>query len=390
MPTNKSLAEYDEEPLPEVHKMRTNHLLVIAIDEYENGIQDLNNAVRDAEAVRDSAVSAAFFASENTVTLLNKEATRHNIISAFETFIEKLGPNDNFVFYFSGHGDMYKPTKRGYWIPTNGKPSSRSSWLSNNDIKDFMEYMQAHHVFGIVDSCFSGALFRKNASENDTQININTLTYLDSYPSRWLLTAGRETIVEDGVPGTHSPFAKTLISQLQYNPNQALAVSKLCGDVIMSPAIDKVNAKPRGAALPLSSSQGGEFIFYRKGFVPERSKALKDTSPSRNVATPPKQESIPQQASPTTSIAKDITLKDQLKKLVRIGDTDKSFELLDQKVDPESRLANDLMVLQSRHYRLERDKKGGLISDEYYAMSANKITHSLLSYVNDMDDEDIL
>lgn len=385
MTHNKSLEGYDEDSTAKTHKMRKNHLLIIAIDKYKNGIQNLNNAVRDAEAVKNLLWESYQFSPNNTTVLLNKEATRGNIITAFEDFIEKLTPNDNFIFYFSGHGDMYKPTKRGFWIPTDGKPGSRSSWISNNTIKDFMEFMQAHHVFGIVDSCFSGALFRKNAPEN-----INTLNYLDGYPSRWLLTAGRETVVPDGEPGTHSPFAKTLISQLKYNPDDAMAVSKLCSDVIMSPAIDKVNAKPRGSALPLSSSQGGEFIFYKKGYSPQQTQrvnsdyASRKSEPNKDIITT---AAIQETPAPQPS---DADLKSRLKKLVRIGELEKAFDILEKKVDEESRLSEDLMLLQSRHYRIEREKKKGLITNEYYEMSSNKITHAFLSYIGDMEEEDLL
>ena len=384
MANNRDLEGMEEETTESTHTMRTNHLLIIAIDDYQNGIQDLNNAVRDAEAVKEILWKSYQFSPDNTKVLTNKDATRHNIISAFEDFIEKLTPDDNFVFYFSGHGDMYKPTKRGFWIPADGKPRSRSSWLSNNDIRDFMEYIEAHHVFGIVDSCFSGALFRKNAQENE-----NTIMYLDSYPSRWLLTAGRETIVPDGVPGTHSPFAKTLISQLSYNPNDALAVSKLCSDVIMSPAIDKVNAKPRGSALPLSSSQGGEFIFYKKGYTPSSETKVAQAGKSKNIK--PTEDKIikPTKAETPVAPAKELNLVDQLKKFVRLGDTEKAFNLLEKKINSDSRIANDLTLVQARYNRLVREKRNGLITDEYFSMSNARITHSLLSTIDNIKDDDL-
>ena len=379
MANYRDLEGMEEEETTSTHKIRTNHLLVIAIDEYENGIQDLNNAVRDAEAVKEILWKSYQFSPENTKVLINKDATRHNIISAFEGFIEKLTPEDNFLFYFSGHGDMYKPTKRGFWIPADGKPRSRSSWLSNNDIRDFMEYMQAHHVFGIVDSCFSGALFRKNAQENE-----NTLKYLDSYPSRWLLTAGRETIVPDGVPGTHSPFAKTLISQLSHNPEMAFAVSKLCSDVIMSPAIDKVNAKPRGSALPLSSSQGGQFIFYKKGFKANTETTETSSSmPTRNI--------IPEEIE-----VKEIPKKpkgniiDQIKELIAMDEMEEAMDLIEEKISSEARINKDLFLLKSRYFRMMKDKNRGTISDDNFSINHAKLTQALLSYVNDVKKEDIL
>jgi len=384
MAKNRRMGGYSLTSEKSTHKIRTNHLLIIGIDNYQNGIDKLNNAVRDAVTVKDLLLEKYQFSEKNTTVLLDKDATRRNIIRAFESFIEKLTPDDNFIFYFSGHGDMYKPTNRGYWIPTDGEPDGRDTWLSNNTISDFMEYMKAHHVFGIVDSCFSGALFRKTL-----QKNTNTLAYLDSYPSRWLLTAGRETIVPDGPPGTHSPFANTLISKLKYNPNDALAVSTLSHDVAMSPSLNRVNAKPRGSALPLSSSQGGEFIFYKKGFIPAGTQKATRIDTSRKIT--PSDTKNPKIAD--TSIipsTPDLTLKEQLKNYVRLGDTEKVFKLLEKKVNPESRVANDLTLVQARYNRLIRKKRNGLITDEYYSMSNARITHSLIGTIDNIDDDDLL
>jgi len=329
------MGDYSDPPKKSTHKIRTNHLLIIGIDSYENGIDDLNNAVRDAVTVKNLLLESYQFSEQNTKVLLNKDATRRNIIRSFEDFIERLTPKDNFVFYFSGHGDMYAPTNRGYWIPADGEPDGRDTWLSNNTISDFMEFMKAHHIFGIVDSCFSGALFRKS-----TQKNTNTLYYLDSYPSRWLLTAGRETIVPDGVPGTHSPFAKTLISKLKYNPDDALAVSKLCTDVTMSESLDRVNAKPKGSALPLSSSQDGEFIFYKKGYTPVQVKKEKRINTSREINSPQVRipTSVERQNAPSTTV--ELSLTEQLKEFVSLGDLDKVFKLLKKSIKPKTKWTN--------------------------------------------------
>jgi hypothetical protein len=193
------------------------------------------------------------------------------------------------------------------------------------------------------------------------------------------------------VPGTHSPFAKTLISQLSYNPDNALAVSKLCSDVIMSPAIDKVNAKPRGSALPLSSSQGGEFIFYKKGYTPKASTNTTTSGASKNVTAPKEEKAIPPATNPNPPT--DITnanISEHLKKLVRLGDTEKAFELLNNKINSESRIANDLTLVQARYNRLVREKRNGLITDEYFSMSNARITHSLLSTIDRIDEEDLM
>ena len=80
-----------------------NHLFVIGIDTYEHCGQ-LSNAVRDAESFRDLLLEKYQFEPAYLTALLNKEATRRKIANAFRRLTKEIGPNDNLVVYFSGHG----------------------------------------------------------------------------------------------------------------------------------------------------------------------------------------------------------------------------------------------------------------------------------------------
>lgn len=381
MANYRDLDGVEEETTESTHNIRTNHLLVIGIDDYQNGITDLNNAVLDANTVAALLQERYDFKPENTKIILNKAATREAIISAFDAKMDNLTEDDNFVFYFSGHGEIAKRGNRGFWIPADGKIGKRASWVSNNDIKESLASTSAHHILGIVDSCFSGSFFRNLTRENTPN---KTFQLLDSTPSRWLLTAGRETLVPDGAPGEHSPFARVLISHLKTNPLPALPISTLVQNVIFAPSINNVNAKPRGEALNISGSDGGQFIFYKKDFTPSvETIRTFNTEPSRNITTNKAEiKEVPKK--PTGNII------DQIKELIAIDEMEEAMGLIAEKISPEARINKDLLLLKSRHFRMMKDKRRGTMSDDSFSINHAKLTHALLSYVDDIKKEDIL
>ena len=246
----------DKNWMPAVLPQGNNHLLLIGIDKYANGIPILNNAVRDAEAVKQVLQEQYQFDPDFTQTLFNQEATKDAILDAFDFYLQNLSDQDNLIFYFSGHGEYLDLNKRGYWIPVDATEGKRGSFLSNNEVIDFINGLKARHVFGIVDSCFSAALFSRKM---DTQSQ-----RLYATPSRWLLTAGRLEPVSDGTLGDHSPFAKTLISQLSYNANPYLWTSELCDKVLKGLSYNNDKQVPRGEPLQNAGHQGGQFIFIKQ------------------------------------------------------------------------------------------------------------------------------
>ena len=129
--------------------------------------------------------------------------------------------------------------------------------MKNNEVVDLFQDIEARHVFGIVDSCFSGSLFRQRNLDEASLRQFNI-------PSRWLLTAGRLEPVSDGALGKHSPFAKSLITQLKYPDSPALWVSELCPKVIRGVSYNEEKQLPRGEPLQKVGHQGGEFVFFTR------------------------------------------------------------------------------------------------------------------------------
>lgn len=83
-----------------------NYALVVGIETYQQpGIISLPGCANDAELMRQALMDKFGFPAENIVTVLNAQATRAGIETAFRTqLIERAQPGDVVVFYYSGHG----------------------------------------------------------------------------------------------------------------------------------------------------------------------------------------------------------------------------------------------------------------------------------------------
>ena len=251
-------AVINRKQIEQIITKRTNHLLVIAIDEYEDDqISNLNNCVRDGERLIDLLKEKFFFEEENIIRLFNKNTFQKNIFDIFDSLIPKIQPDENLLIYFSGHGYYHELTGEGYWVPYDGKKGDRGKYVPNVQIINWIDRIQSHHSFLIVDSCFAGSLFM------DNHRNIQ-LSELETSRSRWCLSSGRLELVADGMPGENSPFMAKLLEVLGQT-DEDLPVQELCylvtNGLISSSGVTQT---PVGEPLKTKDHKGGQFVFYRK------------------------------------------------------------------------------------------------------------------------------
>ncbi|KAG9128408.1 hypothetical protein FRC07_013748 [Ceratobasidium sp. 392] len=83
------------------------YALIIGINDYPK-IAGLKGAVRDAESFRDYLIKQLAVPEAQIVALLNKQATRDNIIGAIRALgtNSKIKPQDPIVIFYAGHGTM--------------------------------------------------------------------------------------------------------------------------------------------------------------------------------------------------------------------------------------------------------------------------------------------
>lgn len=231
-----------------------NHMLIISIDKYKHWPQ-LNNAVADANQLEEILKSKYGFEEANVIQVQDTLANRQGIINGFKELIGKVGPNDNVVVYFSGHGYFDAELGEGYWIPVDAEKGADGDYLPNSFMMQLMKKVNSKHLFLVADACFSGSLFN-NSNRGYTE-NVG------SYKSRWGLASGRLEYVSDGKIGEHSPFNKYLVEYLVKNDKKEFSVSEIVQYVKIHVA-NETNQSPIGNPLGGLGDEGGEFIFKVK------------------------------------------------------------------------------------------------------------------------------
>ena len=200
---------------------RTNWFLGIGINNYIE-FPKLYNAVKDVRDISQVLIDEYGFSPEHVLTLFDKEANEENVIGTLDDLADKLGKDDTLLIYYSGHGHMSNKGL-GFWIPQDAKRGNTARYIPNSRIRDIIGTFDAQHVFLISDSCFSGSLLTKG-----TPRSTRLLRELDSSPSRWALCSGRgDEEVDDGIPGTNSPFASSIKNVLDHSTESEISVSKL-------------------------------------------------------------------------------------------------------------------------------------------------------------------
>jgi uncharacterized caspase-like protein len=229
------------------------YALVIGNNDYKH-LPKLKTAAKDAKAVAKTLKDTFGF---EVKTLL--DASRDQILDAFDDFEGKLGKSDNFLLYYAGHGWLDKGREEGFWLPVNAKSNRRSKWISNATITSTLKALQAKHVMVVADSCFSGTLTRglKVTKRIDDYVR-----YVVDKKARIALTSGGLEPVEDGGGGQNSPFATAFLKILN-ETDEVLTGTDLFKQV-KRPVQVSADQTPNYADIRKAGHDGGDFLFVRK------------------------------------------------------------------------------------------------------------------------------
>ncbi|MBU1558146.1 caspase family protein [Patescibacteria group bacterium] len=183
---SKNLARGSEEdllplmnvPVPELGSA-TRRALLIGINVYDGGEEkrganssnrkwtNLKGAVNDVKVMRQLLVGRFGFNPDNVTCLLNKKATRENILHALEDLATRAKAGEVVFVYYAGHGSQVQNSKSletdkldETWVPADailGAPDIRDKELARyfNKILDKGVFLTV-----IVDSCHSGSILR--------------------------------------------------------------------------------------------------------------------------------------------------------------------------------------------------------------------------------------
>ena len=93
------------------------------------------------------------FSEDNSIMLENP--TRSELIETLEDLAAAVKANDSLLIFYAGHGFWDESFKQGYWLPADARQKSKSSWISNATIRDYIYGIKTKHTLLIADACFS-------------------------------------------------------------------------------------------------------------------------------------------------------------------------------------------------------------------------------------------
>ena len=237
---------------------RKNRALIMGVSNYQNegpGLQSLENPTRDAQLLYDMLTVNYAFDPQDVILL--KDPTRQSIIDAFDKLSEETTENDNVLVFYAGHGVWDKQKELGYWLPSDADIKSKSAWIANSQIKDYLSdnVIRSKHTLLITDACFGGSIFKSRSVTAENAIRINEL-YKE--PSRKAMTSGNLSAVPD-----KSIFIQQLLKKLGDNEEDYLPAQQLFSR-IYEPVINNAAANPVYGVIQGAGDGGGDFIFIKR------------------------------------------------------------------------------------------------------------------------------
>ena len=232
------------------------YALIVGVNDYESDeITDLYEPIQDAKTLRQVLLSKYQFTDEKTVILENP--TRADLLNSLENLASTIKANDSLLIFYAGHGHWDEKFKQGYWLPADARQKTKTSWISNATIRDYIYGIKTKHTLLIADACFSGGLFRtRGAFQAGTKLE----STLFQMTSRKAITSGTLTEVPD-----NSVFMKYLVKNLESNESRYLTSQDLFARFKIAVLNNSpLNQVPQYGVVQGSGDEGGDFIFVRK------------------------------------------------------------------------------------------------------------------------------
>lgn len=160
-----------------IYSYENTYAIIVGVADYENFSRnngDLRYATNDATKFYQFLMSreGGSVSKDNICLLLNKDASKKNIISKAKNLFSKAKSNDRVIFYYSGHG--WKECFMPYDATRDGKKV-----LYFKDVKKIFRYAKCSTKLLFADACFAGTMKesiikkqQKSKKNNKEEVNI--------------------------------------------------------------------------------------------------------------------------------------------------------------------------------------------------------------------------
>ncbi len=230
------------------------YALIIGNNEYrDERLTSLDKPIRDASMLYDILSSKYTFDKENMIFL--KNATRGDIIEAFDELNRKMTEEDNLLIFYAGHGVWDEDRQSGYWLPVDADKDKTTNWLRNSTIQGYIADIPSHHTLLIADACFGGGIFKTRRAFDDAPSSIENLYKLSS---RKGMTSGMLNEVPD-----RSVFMEYLLKRLDNNDEKYLTSLDLFTQ-FRDAVMNNSNNTPQYGTIHNTGDEGGDFILVLK------------------------------------------------------------------------------------------------------------------------------
>lgn len=239
------------------------HALIIGNKLYDE-LTNLSTANNDAIATEQLLREKYGFQTD-----LLLDADQKSILNAMERMRSTLGPEDNLVIYYAGHGKIDPYSGSGYWLPVDASESDRQLWIANSALTAMIDTMKAKHVLVIADSSYSGSFSRtamaRPLPETSSDLKIQWLKAVSRSRVRTILSSGGTSPVLDGTADSaHSVFANSFLDALRSNTGILEGYGlfyQLQQGVARNAASLDVKHIPQYAPIRHAGHQAGDFLF---------------------------------------------------------------------------------------------------------------------------------
>lgn len=241
--------------------------LIIGNQNYD-AIEDL--ATPHGDSLKLKEILENMYGYDVTVLL---DADNANIMRAINGLNSKIGPDDNLLIFYAGHGNRIKTGdyEAGYWLPVNASaPPDDTFWVSNEFVTRHLARIQAKRVMVVADSCYAGLL--SNAPGylfmgDKVDYSMEYIQYKLPKKSRLLLSSGGDSPVLDNFGQGNSVFARAFISVLENSqgvitgPELFLKVRDLVRENSKASGLDQI---PEFKAIKGAGHEVGDFFFVKR------------------------------------------------------------------------------------------------------------------------------
>lgn len=134
--------------------------LMVGVSDYGDTANNLPNTDEDARKLAD-ALRRAGVLNPASIVLTNAEGTRDGVRSAFARIAAQAGPDDMFLFFYSGHGHQVDSSASATEPDAREEEITlRDGGMTDDELAGLFGTLHTRLSLAVLDSCFSGGFAR--------------------------------------------------------------------------------------------------------------------------------------------------------------------------------------------------------------------------------------